>query len=269
LSTRTGAESSGKVAEIASAEAASLLHRPQRFKETCGSAVSREMGTPSAAASYMALPGHSPSFSIPTNEEDAAKGQLISHQLLLSALARGEMAIEVPDNGMVEQASWVYEHMRILCSDLGLLIGLLGTTGACSETTCPVMSCGEQQYLCASHPQPRECCAIDYLTHTLDAAEALLSSTWAFPSRVNVKAATAMPHFCNLARRLYRALSHAWKHHPEIYKEFETKTATRGIASEAGGEGKPIALKGASCTARFHALARRYNLLTEEQMVIR
>lgn len=220
----------------------------------------------------MALPGHSPSCSIPTSEEEARQGHLVAYQLLLAALARGEMAIEAPE--MVEPAAWLYEHLRIICSDLGLLIGLLGTTGVCSESSCPVMSCGEQQYLCASHPQPRECCAIDYLTHTLDAAEALLSSNWAFPSRVNIKASTAMPHFCNLARRLYRALSHAWKHHPEIYREFEKQTASRGGAAEEAEAERGASLSRASsssstCTARFHALARRYNLLTEEQMVIR
>lgn len=85
------------------------------------------------------------------------------------------------------------------------------------------------------------------MVHTLDALQALLASTWAFPSRAAVKPA-AVAHFTNAARRLYRPLSHAWRHHPAEFAAFEA--ATR-------------------CTARFEALARQHALLAEEQMVIR
>jgi len=95
--------------------------------------------------------------------------------------------------------------------------------------------------------EPRECCAMDYMSHTVDAAQALLAGTAAFPSRVTIKA-SAMPLLVSQARRLYRALSHAWRHHRELYDSFEAETR---------------------CTARFTALARRYCLLAEEQLVIR
>ena len=85
------------------------------------------------------------------------------------------------------------------------------------------------------------------MVHTLDASQALLTSTWAFPSRAAVKA-PSLSHFANLARRLYRVLSHAWRHHPRRFAAFEAETR---------------------CAARFEALARQHSLLAEEAMVIR
>lgn len=85
------------------------------------------------------------------------------------------------------------------------------------------------------------------MVHTLDAAQALLASAWTFPSRSAVKA-SSLPHFANLARRLYRLLSHAWRHHPRVFAAFEAET---------------------HCAARFEALARQYSLLAEDAMVIR
>lgn len=67
-----------------------------------------------------------------------------------------------------------------------------------------------------------------------------------FPSRV-VVSRSAAANFPNLARRLYRCLSHAWRHHPTVYAAFE---------SEVGA------------AARFTALSRRYGLLAEEQLLI-
>jgi hypothetical protein len=69
---------------------------------------------------------------------------------------------------------------------------------------------------------PRECPALDYACHTVDGAAALLCDETAFPSRV-VVSRTAAANFPNLARRLYRCLSHAWKHHPAVYAAYEVR----------------------------------------------
>jgi hypothetical protein len=84
------------------------------------------------------------------------------------------------------------------------------------------------------------------MVHTVDGAAALLSSTAAFPSRVSVSRGSAA-HFPNLARRLYRCLSHAWKHHPEAFAAFERDTR---------------------CAARLTALCRAHGLLAEDQLLI-
>jgi len=56
----------------------------------------------------------------------------------------------------------------------------------CSPATCPVMKAtvdDQQQYLCATHKQPQECSAIDYIVHLLDSSSSILNSSKLFPSR--------------------------------------------------------------------------------------
>ena len=56
--------------------------------------------------------------------------------------------------------------------------------GECTPSSCPVMNATDEwQYLCAAHKTPKECCAIDYIVHTLDGTSALLCLDKAFPSR--------------------------------------------------------------------------------------
>lgn len=74
----------------------------------------------------------------------------------------------------------------------------------------------------------------------------MLNDPVLFPSRV-VVSRTAASNFPNLARRLYRCLSHAWRHHAAVYAAYETETRA---------------------AARFTGLARRYGLLAEEQLLI-
>lgn len=75
----------------------------------------------------------------------------------------------------------------------------------CTRSSCPQMKAGEWLYLCVAHgndgamevriqpiqrtplysdaPDIKQCCAIDYILHTVDSATALLNSPRAFPSR--------------------------------------------------------------------------------------
>ncbi|KAI9350894.1 Mob1/phocein [Obelidium mucronatum] len=68
---------------------------------------------------------------------------------------------------------------------------------------CQEMKAGEWQYLCAAHPSPQPCSAIDYIIHTLDSTTALLNNTKLFPSRI---------------------FAHAWFHHRLVFDEFENET---------------------------------------------
>ncbi|KAF9582121.1 hypothetical protein BGW38_000615, partial [Lunasporangiospora selenospora] len=80
-----------------------------------------------------------------------------------------------------DENSWLYEHLCQICLELNFLIVHLEPE--CTPEICPEMRAEEWLYYCATHPTPRECCAIDYLTHTLDGASALLNNFKFFPSR--------------------------------------------------------------------------------------
>ncbi|KAG0056782.1 hypothetical protein BGZ83_003400 [Gryganskiella cystojenkinii] len=86
------------------------------------------------------------------------------------------------------------------------------------------MRAEEWMYYCATHATPRECCAIDYLTHTLDGACALLNNVKFFPSRISVPE-SSVKNFQSIARRLYRIFAHAYFHHRDIFDAFEAETS--------------------------------------------
>lgn len=67
-------------------------------------------------------------------------------------------------------------------------------------------------------PNLSECCAIDYIIHTLDGTAALLNSDKYFPSRVSISE-PSLKYFQSIARRLYRVFSHAYFHHRELFDQ--------------------------------------------------
>lgn len=122
----------------------------------------------------------------------------------------------------VDRACWIYEQLRSvrstsyvylpyssfsysrLAQDLSHpLITMLQQE--CTRSSCPQMKAGEWLYLCVAHGNDgamevriqsiqqtplhsdasdiKQCCAIDYILHTVDSATALLNSPRAFPSR--------------------------------------------------------------------------------------
>lgn len=92
----------------------------------------------------------------------------------------------------------------------------------------------------------QQCCAIDYILHTLDSATALLNSPRAFPSRLQIPA-TSHRHFSSLARRLGRIFAHAYFHHREAFEQAEAES---------------------SLYARFLALTAKFDLVPQEFLVI-
>lgn len=80
----------------------------------------------------------------------------------------------------------------------------------------------EWLYLCAAHKNPKECCAIDYIIHTLDGTAALLNSDKCFPSRVSIPE-SSLKYFQSITRRLYRIFSHAFFHHRELFDQIENE----------------------------------------------
>ncbi|KAG0371172.1 hypothetical protein BGZ54_009531 [Gamsiella multidivaricata] len=143
-----------------------------------------------------------------------------------------------------DEHSWLYEHLCQICLELNYLIVHLEPE--CTPEVCPEMRAEEWKYYCATHPTPRECCAIDYLTHTLDGASALLNNIKFFPSRICVPEGS-VKNFQSIARRLYRIFAHAYFHHRDIFDAFEAET---------------------SLYERFLKLSRTRQLITEKLIII-
>src|SRR6266478_2030445 len=157
----------------------------------------------------------------------------------------------------------------------------------CTRATCPEMKAGEWMYLCVAHGNDgamevslmylidegpsfdgrcKQCCAIDYILHTVDSATALLNSPRAFPSRyashdhlpsfsasfetslyrLNIPAPSHR-HFGSLARRLGRIFAHAYFHHREVFEQAEAES---------------------SLYARFLALTCKFDLVPPEFLII-
>ncbi|KAL0958184.1 hypothetical protein HGRIS_000347 [Hohenbuehelia grisea] len=148
----------------------------------------------------------------------------------------------------VDEACWIYEQLRRLAQDLTHpLITMLQQE--CTRASCPEMKAGEWLYLCVAHGNDgamEQCCAIDYILHTLDSATALLNSPRTFPSRLQIPP-TSHRHFSSLARRLGRIFAHAYFHHREAFEQAEAES---------------------SLYARFLALTSKFDLVPSEFLVI-
>ncbi|KAL5476765.1 hypothetical protein ACEPAI_2951 [Sanghuangporus weigelae] len=151
-------------------------------------------------------------------------------------------------NDGVDEACWIYEQIRRLAQDLTCPL-ITSLQQECTRTSCPEMKAGEWLYLCVAHGNDgamEQCCAIDYIIHTLDSATALLNSPRAFPSRISIPQ-PSIRHFSSLARRLGRIFSHAYFHHREVFESSEAEN---------------------SLYARFLALTARFDLVPADFLVI-
>ncbi|RXW21573.1 hypothetical protein EST38_g4266 [Candolleomyces aberdarensis] len=126
----------------------------------------------------------------------------------------------------VDKWCWIYEQLRRLAQDLTQPL-ITSLQQECTRQSCPEMKAGEWLYLCVAHGNEgsmEQCCAIDYILHTLDSATALLNSPRAFPSRLQIPP-TSHRHFASLARRLGRIFAHAFFHHKEIFMQAEVESS--------------------------------------------
>ncbi|EAU82105.1 mps one binder kinase activator-like 4 [Coprinopsis cinerea okayama7 len=153
------------------------------------------------------------------------------------------------DKGVsVDQWCWVYEQLRRLAQDLTHPL-ITTLQQECTRATCPEMKAGEWLYLCVAHGNEgsmEQCCAVDYILHTLDSATALLNSPRAFPSRIQIPE-SSQRHFASLARRLGRIFAHAYFHHREAFEQAEAES---------------------SLYARFLALTSKFDLVPPEFLPI-
>merc|ERR1711879_421277 len=132
-----------------------------------------------------------------------------------------EGSIKKPES--LKPTVWIMEHMRQFVIDINLLCGALSQH--CTKKTCPEMMATEKfTYVCAAHKPNKDCRAIDYISHAIDAFTATLHNDKYFPSRIEVPKESIMP-LKSHARRLYRIFAHAYFHHEKVFREVEKERA--------------------------------------------
>ncbi|KAJ3862933.1 Mob1/phocein [Lentinula novae-zelandiae] len=170
------------------------------------------------------------------------------------------------DGKGVDENCWIYEQLRRLAQDLTHPL-ITALQVECTRQTCPEMKAGEWLYLCVAHGNEstshssssengsggpgggmmmEQCCAIDYILHTIDSATALLNSPRAFPSRLSIPV-PSVRHFSSLARRLGRVFAHAYFHHRDLFEQAEAES---------------------SLYRRFEEMVGRWGLVPREFLVI-
>ncbi|KAK3240114.1 hypothetical protein CYMTET_50020, partial [Cymbomonas tetramitiformis] len=111
----------------------------------------------------------------------------------------------------------------LVALELSQLVVLLHEV--CTKKTCPQMKASDEWiFLCAAHRLPMECCAIDYITHTLEGTTAVLNSNRWFPARGVAPPPEARKVFQSIARRLHRIFAHVFYHHRSVFQEFEVNS---------------------------------------------
>lgn len=128
----------------------------------------------------------------------------------------------------LERDVWVYEHLKRIVQDLGSHL-VPALQQACrapqfgGPVQCSAMNAGAWTFLCAAHGNgERQCPAIDYTQHTLDAITSTLVSPRLFPSRTYVPP-TSVRHFASISRRISRVFLHAREHHRDVFDSCEVR----------------------------------------------
>ncbi|KAJ3076070.1 hypothetical protein HDU98_005762 [Podochytrium sp. JEL0797] len=173
-------------------------------------------------------PSHDESASELASRLLASSDSPLCVQSVIQALVRRDPAsykdvAMLPLGCDVDANVWQCEQLRQTCLELNQLVAALLPECLPAAENCSEMKAGEWQYLCAAHPDPQACSAIDYIIHTIDSTTALLNNPKYFPSRVTIPT-TSQKHFASIARRLYRVFAHAWYHHREVFDEFENES---------------------------------------------
>uniref|UniRef100_A0A7S0RCT4 Mob1/phocein n=1 Tax=Pyramimonas obovata TaxID=1411642 RepID=A0A7S0RCT4_9CHLO len=124
------------------------------------------------------------------------------------------------DNSMWDEGLWQLEHLRQVALELSGLVVLL--LDVCTKEKCPQMKASDEWvFLCAAHRLPQECCAIDYIAHTLEGTTAVLNSNRWLPARGTPPPPESEKVFKSIARRLHRIFAHVFFHHMHIFQLFE------------------------------------------------
>lgn len=106
---------------------------------------------------------------------------------------------------------------RIIVQIDRVVVSALMHENICNPSTCPRMIASEEwHFLCAPHAEkPRDCCAVDYMQHTVDSCASTLLLASEKP------AGTAMKQFNSISRRLFRIYGHVYHHHVEFFNRVD------------------------------------------------
>jgi hypothetical protein len=85
----------------------------------------------------------------------------------------------------------------------------------CNPSTCPKMIASDEwHFLCAPHSdKPRDCCAIDYMYHTVDSCASTLLLMEGKQQSIAVK------QYNSIVRRLFRIYGHIFFHHSDFFEK--------------------------------------------------
>jgi hypothetical protein len=113
----------------------------------------------------------------------------------------------------------LYVIKKILISMDKLIISQLSEV--CTPTTCPKMIASDEwHFLCAPHSdKPRDCCAIDYMKHTVDSC----TSTLMVAVSGSSSSSSMSKQFNSIMRRIFRIFGHLYFHHPKFFKSVTTE----------------------------------------------
>ncbi|KAA6374369.1 MAG: putative preimplantation protein 3 [Streblomastix strix] len=143
----------------------------------------------------------------------------------------------------IPKFQWIYEYMRVFVIEIAQFAGELESV--CTSSTCKLMNAGNFVYQCASHQKPQSCCAIDYISHTIETVWQLLNNKKQFQDRRNITEQNFLA-LQGMARRLYRVFSHVYFQHTDEFSAYEECTYLH---------------------LRFKTFADQYQLVTPENFI--
>ncbi|KAA6399119.1 MAG: putative Mob1/phocein [Streblomastix strix] len=143
----------------------------------------------------------------------------------------------------IPKFQWIYEQMRVFVIEIAQFARELESI--CTSSTCELMNAGNFVYQCESHQQPQSCCAIDYISHTIESVWQQLNNEEIFQDRRNITEQNFLA-LQGMATRLYRVFSHVYFQHTAKFTDYEGRTYLH---------------------LRFKTFADQYQLVTPENFI--
>ncbi|KAK8803312.1 hypothetical protein WA158_001006 [Blastocystis sp. Blastoise] len=132
---------------------------------------------------------------------------------------RGNAYVSKPNN--VNHFLWEWIVMKQILRDLYYLYSYIQPF--CTSDTCKTMGAKPKYtYLCACHTFPKECCAIDYFSHNLLAANTDIYQSKSLPPYGSYSSKSEKK-LGDLLRRLYRLYIHSISYHEDQFLDYEKR----------------------------------------------
>lgn len=128
--------------------------------------------------------------------------------------------IAQPDD--IERDDWIYAQLGRLLQDMGLWLIALRAECRADSSTCAALMIERDVYLCPAHGDERQCTALDYAAHVVDAAADTLQSERFPGGRVPQQSARLFGAIC---KQLVRVFLHVRAHHPDLCAVLEKQDA--------------------------------------------